>query len=168
MMTMTYAQALEAVRYIHEDTDLTGRDRAHAVAGLAAEVFEFVGCESLIRSRQEAGDVLWFVCAVIDAFDVNLAAVIVAADAALAGEGVRTPWALDHLASAMGAAQRVARGDAGAVRRLETALGQIVWCVVAGAGGQAHLPGIVEGLEQKLSARKAAGTLRGDGEGVRA
>ena len=166
-MTMTYAQALEAVRSIHDDTDLTGRDRAHAIAGLGAEVFEFAACESLARWRQEAGDVLWFVCAVIQAFALDAAAVVFAADDALAGEGVRTPWVLDHLAAAMGAAQRVARGDVGARGRLEGALGRVVWAVVAGAGGQAHLPGVVDGLEKKLAARKAAGTIRGDGEGVR-
>lgn len=167
-MTMTYAQALEAVRYIHDDTDLTGRDRAHAIAGLGSEVFEYAECETLIRFRQEAGDVLWFVCAVIQAFGLDAAAVVIAADGALSGEGVRTPWVLDHLASAMGAAQRVARGDGGSRGRLEAALGRLVWAVVAGAGGQAHLPDVVKTLEVKLKARKAAGTIMGDGEGVRA
>jgi hypothetical protein len=170
MMTMTYAQALEAVRAIYLDTDLSQRgwEAPHAIAGLGAEVFELAACETLIRSRQEAGDVLWYVCAVIDTFAIDPAAVVTAADDALTGEGVRTPWTLDHLAAAMGAAQRVARGDRRSLDRLEVALGRLVWAVVAVAGGQAHLPGVVDGLRSKLAGRKAAGTLRGDGEGVRA
>ena len=132
-------------------------------AGLVEEAAELAAVDDPAKRISEAGDVLWYVAAVARDFGLPLSTVLYAA---IYQPVSRTLWPLDAAVRVCSAAKRVARGDEGVAGRLSDALSDLAAVAVGCAG--VPIGDIVDGLEKKLAARKAAGTIMGDGEGVRA
>lgn len=144
-------------------TDISRDPRVSDIAGLVEEAAELAAAPTPETAAAEAGDVLWYVAAVSRDFGLSLSGVLYRATWE---PSTRTAWPIDVAVRVCAAAKRVARGDQGVHDRLQLALGDLA-CVAVGAAGM-PIADIVAGLERKLAARKAAGTIMGDGEGVRA
>ena len=144
-------------------TDISRDPRVSDIAGLVEEAAELAAVDDPAKRVSEAGDVLWYVAAVARDFGLSLATVLYAATYQPAA---RTVWPLDAAAKVCSAAKRVARGDEGVAGRLTDALSDLAAVAVGCAG--VPIGDIVDRLEKKLTARKKAGTIMGDGEGVRA
>ena len=144
-------------------TDISRDPRVSDIAGLVEEAAELAAVDDPAKRISEAGDVLWYVAAVARDFGLPLSTVLYAA---IYQPVSRTLWPLDAAVKVCSAAKRVARGDEGVAGRLSDALSDLAAVAVGCAG--VPIGDIVDGLEKKLAARKAAGTIMGDGEGVRA
>lgn len=158
-----YTDILRRVRAIVYETSTVGADdaTAHAIAGLAEETLELCEAETAAERRAEAGDVLWYLVALMDVSGVDLADVADSA-AGCAISPMADPWLLTQLREAMAAAKRVARGDDGAHARLAVGLGRLLWATCE-VGGDPDA--VVTALGGRLRDRMAPGVIRGDGGG---
>lgn len=144
------------------ETDISREPRVSDIAGLVEEAAELAEAHTPARRVAEAGDVLWYVAAVARDHGLPLDRILGAG----MGPVAMQLWPLAAAVAVCAAVKRVARGDEGVHDRLAVALADLA--AVAVGCADAPLAYIVHGLERKLVARKRAGTIMGDGEGVRA
>lgn len=157
------ADPVVTLRDLVAATDISRDPRVSDIAGLVEEAAELAAVEDPAKRLSEAGDVLWYVAAVSRDFGLPLSQVLYAATYAPA---TRQLYPVDAAVKVCAAAKRAARGDEGVHGRLADALADLA-CVAVGCA-EAPIGDIVAALETKLRARKKAGTIMGDGEGVRA
>ena len=156
------ADPVVTLRELVAATDISRDPRVSDIAGLVEEAAELAAVEDPAKRLSEAGDVLWYVAAVARDFGLPLSQVLYRAT-----YDPRTMqlWPLDAAVLVCAAAKRAARGDDGAHGRLSEALADLAAVAVGAAG--VPIGDIVKALSEKLKARKKAGTIMGDGEGVR-
>ena len=157
------ADPVVTLRDLVAATDISRDPRVSDIAGLVEEAAELAAAPTPEKAAAEAGDVLWYVAAVSRDFGLPLSTVLYRATY---DPATRQLYPVDAAVRVCAAAKRAARGDEGVHGRLADALADLA-CVAVGAAGM-PIGDIVERLGVKLKARKRAGTIMGDGEGVRA
>jgi len=157
------ADPVVTLRDLVAATDISRDPRVSDIAGLVEEAAELAAVDDPAKRISEAGDVLWYVAAVSRDFGLPLSTVLYRATY---DPATRQLYPVDAAVRVCAAAKRAARGDEGVHGRLADALADLA-CVAVGAAGM-PIGDIVERLETKLRARQKAGTIMGDGEGVRA
>ena len=157
------ADPVVTLRDLVAATDISRDPRVSDIAGLVEEAAELAAAPTPEKAAAEAGDVLWYVAAVARDFGLPLSTVLYRATYDC---GTRQLYPVDSAVRVCSAAKRAARGDEDVHGRLADALADLA-CVAVGAAGM-PIGDIVERLETKLRARQKAGTIMGDGEGVRA
>jgi len=156
------ADPVVTLRELVAATDISRDPRVSDIAGLVEEAAELAAAPTAEKAAAEAGDVLWYVAAVARDFGLPLSQVLYAATYDCR---TRQLYPVDAAVNVCAAAKRAARGDEGVHGRLADALADLA-CVAVGCAG-VPIGDIVRVLDDKLQKRKAAGTIMGDGEGVR-
>jgi len=157
------ADPVVTLRDLVAATDISRDPRVSDIAGLVEEAAELAAAPTAEKAAAEAGDVLWYVAAVSRDFSLPLSQVLYRATD---DPRTRQLYPVDAAVRVCAAAKRAARGDECVHGRLADALADLA-CVAVGAAGM-PIGDIVTALEKKLKARQKAGTIMGDGEGVRA
>jgi len=157
------ADPVVTLRDLVAATDISRDPRVSDIAGLVEEAAELAAAPTPEKAAAEAGDVLWYVAAVSRDFSLPLSQVLYRATY---DPRTRQLYPVDAAVRVCAAAKRAARGDECVHGRLADALADLA-CVAVGAAGM-PIGDIVTALEKKLKARQKAGTIMGDGEGVRA